>query len=332
MAGTGLKICGEVLVTVDKMTDSEAGRLLKAMAAYARGMEIPALPERLVLLFEAVKAMMDRDAASAACGKQGGRPRKRSGEQMSSGAEESAAQRVKTAPAGEASTEGPGCSARGCENPPEGKSAPEMPGKTADEAAEGKAPEKEMPEERVSLGGHSLPKGCAFVEDDGIPLPWDDWTPSAAYASVPEQSGRTGMKSGAQTGLPAPSAPAADNAADLSDVEEAYRAQGIPLGPWAKEDIAEFMNMGMEKGLLLYALEQAVSANCLKWSYCRGVLNNLHRQGVRRVSDAGKKGKPGALRRDSVTDEDMPMSPLLKEALEKVRQEDRDAAASRAGA
>ncbi len=338
MARTGIRIGGEVLAAMNKMTDSDVGLLVKAMAAYSLGGEEKALPERLALLFEVVKALMDRDAASAACGKQGGRPRKRSGEIVQSVAEGTAAQEAKTAPAADAIPEGADRAAQGRENPPQGNTAPETTGKAPEKAPEKAAeeaakeaakeavtavPEKGMPAAGILSGGHSLPKGCAFVEDDGIPLPWDDWTPSAAYASVPEKSGGIGTETDAQIGLPAPSpsapaaanapvpsalaaasiaapsAPAAANAPDLSDVEEAYRAQGIPLGPWAMNDIAEYMKMGVEKELLFYALEQAVASNCLKWVYCRGVLNNLWRDGIHTVSSAGKRGKPESLKMET---------------------------------
>ncbi len=347
---TGFRISAEVMAAMDKMTDIEAGRLLRAMAAYARSGETIALPDRLELLFEAVKAMMDRDAASAACGKRGGRPRKTAGTGVPAKSEGPAEDSVPPKSEGPVEysvspkSESPAeyrvspkreeAAAREREAVPAGPSCGGASGFTGREEHDGNTVKEPPAEGEAAAGsislGERLPKGCSYVEDDGIPLPWEDWTPKGAAA--PEQDLHTGTEPGPQKGLPVP---ASGDGASLSDVEEAYRAQGIPLGPWAKEEIAEYMSMGMERELLFYALEQAVSANCLKWAYCRGVLNNLHRQGVRTVSSAGRRGRPGTPKGGfrPGPPEEPPVSPLLKEAMERVmRGEDLTASAPPASA
>ncbi len=93
------------------------------------------------------------------------------------------------------------------------------------------------------------------------------------------------------------------------DVTALYRENGIPLGNQALWEMQSWLEKGMDRDLLKYACERAVANNCLKWSYCWGILRNLYSQGVRRLSDVKPRPKPAGkgsgFTERSYTDEDM---------------------------
>lgn len=80
---TPIKIFPDARMTIDLLTDEEAGRLLKGLLAYVNGDEVE-MPGREMLVYTMLRAQIERDAASAddyrkvraENGKKGGRPKK----------------------------------------------------------------------------------------------------------------------------------------------------------------------------------------------------------------------------------------------------------------
>ena len=104
---------------------------------------------------------------------------------------------------------------------------------------------------------------------------------------------------------PLPNLDKTNNNKDLKTIYDAFSNNIHPVTPMEAEDLAEWVDEGMEPGVVVWAIKEAVRYNKRSMKYIRGILTALKAEGITTVAGAEARernrkqsahGKPGAPR------------------------------------